>query len=87
MTTKNDRLHEELDKLRSTRDELKLQIHLGTAEARDRFAKLEKSWQHVEGHVKSLHSATQDDRQRIADAARTLAHEIAEGYRHLKALL
>ena len=86
-TTKNDRLQEELDKLRATRDELRLKIHLGTAEARDRFEKLEKSWHRVEGHVKTLHAATEPDRKRITDAARTLAHEIADGYRHLKTLL
>jgi cell division protein FtsB len=87
MATKNDRLQEELDKLRATRDELRLQIHLGTAEARDRFEKLEKSWHRVEGHVKTLHAATEKDRARIAESARALAHEIAEGYRHLKTLL
>ena len=67
MTTKNDRLNEELDKLRATRDELRLQIHLGSAEARDRFEKLEKSWQHVEGQVKTLHAATEKDRHRLLD--------------------
>ncbi|HEX2483831.1 MAG TPA: hypothetical protein VHQ66_00930 [Myxococcota bacterium] len=85
--TKTDRLNEELDRLRATRDELRLQIHLGTAEARDRFEKLEKSWHHVEAQMKSFGAATQPDRQRIAHAARALAHEIAEGYRHLKTLL
>jgi hypothetical protein len=87
MTTKTDWLKEELDKLRATRDELRLQIHLGTAEARDRFAKLEKSWHHIEGQMKSLSAATQPDRERIQETARTLAQEIADGYRHLKTLI
>jgi len=87
MTTANDRLKEELDKLRTVRDELRLQIHLGNAEARDRFAKLEKSWKTMEGHVRSLESGTRSDRARIAEAAKALAHEIAEGYRHLRAML
>jgi cell division protein FtsB len=87
MTEKNGRLQEELDRLRATRDELRLQIHLGSAEARDRFEKLEKSWHRVEGQVKTLHGATEGDRHRIAEAARSLAREIADGYRHLKTLL
>jgi hypothetical protein len=87
MTTKTDWLKEELDKLRATRDELRLQIHLGAADARDRFEKLEKSWHSMESHVKSLGTATQDDRKRIDEAARALAREIAEGYRHLKKVL
>ena len=87
MTTKTDWMKEELDKLRSTRDELRLQIHLGSAEARDRFAILEKSWHHMEGQMKSLGPATEPDRERIKESARTLAHEIANGYRHLKTLL
>jgi hypothetical protein len=87
MTTKIDWLKEDLDKLRATRDELRLQIHLGAADARDRFERLEKSWHHMEGHVKSLGTATQDDRKRIDEAARALAREIADGYRHLKSVL
>lgn len=83
MTTK-DWLTEEVEKLRALRDELRLQIHLGTAEARDGFERLEKSWQRMEAHVKSLATATQDDRRQIREAAQALAREIRDGYRHLK---
>ena len=83
----NDKVKEEVDKLRRMRDELRLQIHLGTAEAKDRFAKLEKSWKTMEGHVRSLGSGTREDREKIAAAAKALAHEIGEGYRHLREML
>jgi chaperonin cofactor prefoldin len=87
MTTASERVKSEVDKLRAVRDELRLQMHLGTAEARDTFERLEKRWKTMEAHVRSLESATREDRERVAEAARTLAREIGDGYRHLRGLL
>lgn len=82
-----DLLTEELDRLRGVRDELRLKLKLGKAEARDGFEQLEQSWKRVERHVKSLANATRDDRAQIQEAARQLAREIRDGYRHLQRLL
>jgi hypothetical protein len=84
---KSDWLAEEIEGLRSLRDEVKLQLHLGKAEARDSFEQLEKRFEHLEGRARSLRDATRADRDQIREAARLLAGEIRKGYEHLKRLL
>jgi len=48
MSDFKDTLSRDIDALRQLRDELKLQIHLAKAEARDRWDKLETKWTEIE---------------------------------------
>jgi hypothetical protein len=82
-----DWLSRELAGLREMRDELKLQLHLGKADAKDAFEGVEKRWQHLEGKLKLLRAESKDDLAQIGEAAKLLTEEIREGYRHLKKLL
>jgi len=86
MTLKN-RLNEEIDTVRTMRDELRLQIHLGHAEARESWEQLEKKWQDLEARAEVLAGASRESLDDIEVAGRLLAGEIREGYRALKALL
>lgn len=82
-----DKLSEELEALRRTRDELRVKIHLGRAEARERFEQLEKSWHHLEGKVKLIRRESKAPIHEIGEAARELLREIRDGYRHIRDLL
>ena len=82
-----DRLSEEMENLRTVRDEIKLQIHLGQSEAKERWAKLEKQWEHLEGRAHVVAEASRDSLDDIEAAAKQLAEEIRDGYRSLKKLL
>ncbi len=82
-----DKLSEELDELRALRDEIQVQMHLGQAETRERFEKLEKSWQHLEGKLKLLRQESKEELADIGKAARQLVTEIRDGYRHIKSLI
>ena len=84
MVDKPEWLTRELEGLREMRDELKLQLHLGKADAREAFEGLEKRWQHLEGKLKLLREASKEDLGEIREAAKLLAEEIRDGYRHLK---
>lgn len=84
MTEKEGRWQEELDGLRQMRDELRLQVELGRAEARDAWEGLEKRWQHLEGRTKQLRDSSREDLAEIREAASLLMEEIREGYRHLR---
>ena len=77
----------ELDSLRAARDELRVQVHLGAVEAREAWAKAEKSWNHLEGRIKVLGEATQESLEDIGEAVKTLADEIRRGYQHVRKLL
>lgn len=78
---------EELEGLRRLRDELRVQLHLGKAEARDQFEKLEKTWQHLEARLKLIREESSEDLGQIREAAGLLMGEIRDGYRHLRSLL
>jgi hypothetical protein len=82
-----ERLSEEVDALRTVRDELRVQLHLGQSEAREKWEHLEKQWQHLEARLHRLADASRESFDDIEQAGRLLAEEIREGYRELKALL
>ncbi len=82
-----DWLSRELEGLREMRDELKLQLHLGKADARDAFERVEKRWQHLEAKLKVIREESKGDIAQIGEAAKLLTEEIRDGYRHLKKLL
>jgi len=77
----------ELDSLRAARDELRVQVHLGAAEAREAWEKAEKGWSHLEGRLKVLREATQESLEDIGGAVEMLGEEIRKGYQHVRKLL
>lgn len=78
------KVKEELEGLRRLRDELRVQAHLGKAEARERWEHLEKRWEHLEGRLATLRRESREPLHDIGEAARNLLDEIREGYRHLR---
>jgi len=80
-------MKEELEGLRQIRDELRVQSELGQAELRDRFDGLEKRWHELEGKLRVLREEASEDVENVKDAARLLAAEIRDGYKHLKSRL
>jgi hypothetical protein len=87
MSETTHRFEEELQGLRRLRDELRVRLHLGRAEARDRFQALEKDLEHVEGRLKLIRDETREDLEEIREASRLLLEELKHGYQHLRSLL
>jgi len=87
MSDLSERLSEELDALRELRDEFRVQMGLGRAEARRRWEELEEDWQHLEGKLKLMRNESKGELEDIGEAGRTLVRRIQEGYRHLRSLL
>ena len=81
------RIESEIESLRTARDELSVQVHLGAEEVRDAWEKAERSWNHLEGRIKVLGEATQDSIEDIGDAVQLLAEEIRRGYKAIRDLL
>lgn len=67
-----------LDELKQKRDELRVQIHLGSKEARE-------EWEELEGKMKEFSRRAELERSTdgIGDAATRLGHEIKLGYQRL----
>lgn len=67
---------EEVDALARTRDELRLQLHLGRMEA-------EEEWHHLEGQWRALKRAASDAASDAGEQIRGLIGQIREGYAKL----
>jgi hypothetical protein len=77
----------ELDRLRRMRDELRVKMHLGSMEAKERFEEIEKRWHHLEGRLKVIGQEGKESLGEIGEAARQLMREIREGYEHIRRLV
>jgi predicted nucleic acid-binding Zn-ribbon protein len=87
MAEKHDRFADEIERLRRLRDELRVQMRLGRAEARERWEKLERDFAHLEAKLAQIREQSRGDLAEIREAAKLLADQIREGYRHLRARL
>jgi hypothetical protein len=80
-------LDDEIDVLRQGRDELRVQMHLAAADARDVWDKVEKNWSHLEGRLKVIGEVGKESAEDVEEAAKSLIDEIKEGYKHLRNVL
>ena len=65
--------------LARTRDELKLQLHLGGEEAKDEWEKLEKKWSKFSTDARLHETTTQ-----VGSALGKLGEELKNSYLHLR---
>lgn len=77
----------ELDELRRIRDELRLQLHLGRAEATELWEKLEVRFAEAEARARMLARQAEEPVQDVIEAARLLVEELRHGYQRLRELL
>ena len=81
---------QELDKLMATlaqqRDELKLQMHLAKAEAKDEWNAMEGKWQQAQGKLAQVQDAAGESMEDVKAAASLLAEEIRNGYDRIRKL-
>jgi CBS domain-containing protein len=87
MTEVRERIHEELDSLRRTRDELRVQIHLARAEGKELWGQLEHKFDEVEAKVKSVAREAKAPLHNVGDAANLLLDEIRDGYKKIRETL
>lgn len=82
-----DRFEKELEELRRVRDELRVQVHLGVADAKDLWDRLEHRFGELETKARRLAQRAEEPLEEIGEAARLLSEEIRDGYRRLRKLL
>ena len=74
-----------IEELKSQRDELRVKLHLATAEAREEFERLEKRFDHVRGRLEVIARETGKVSQDVGHAARLVLEEIRSGYQRIRA--
>jgi hypothetical protein len=78
------RIEEEVEELRGLRDDLRVQVHLAKMEAQERWEKAEEDWESLEGKLRQLAADSREELHEIGEAARLLASQIRESYRHIR---
>lgn len=84
MSPEKGRLEELITKLKQERDELRVQIHLAKAEAKDEWEELEKKWDILENKLAALKRETKDASKDIGAALSILSEEIANAYKRIR---
>jgi predicted nucleic acid-binding Zn-ribbon protein len=79
-----DKLSEELADLKRIRDEIRVQIHLGKAEAKELWEQSEHKIEEVELKMKSISDQAEQPLSDIRDAAKLLLDEISDGYKRIR---
>lgn len=87
MSTLEDRFHEEVEQLKTLRDELRVQAELGKMDAVEAFNHAEKRWEELEGKLTAIRKQTEEPLHEVGEAAKALVHEIGEAYKKIKAAL
>jgi uncharacterized protein YjbJ (UPF0337 family) len=82
-----ERLDAEIESLQQARDELRVQLHLAANEAREVWETVERNWGHLEGRLKQVGEVTQESKEEIEEAAKTLVEEIKAGYKRVRDFL
>lgn len=74
-------------KLERERDELRLQLHLGKAEAREEWEKLEQRMQQLRARSESVKDVVDAAAREIETTALRAAREIKRGYDRLRRMI
>ena len=88
MPDRKARLHDEFEKLKQRRDELRVQLDLGNKEARAAWEEAEGKWAQLEGRLKVLaresKDAAGDVAEKTAEKAEVLLKEVKDGFARLR---
>jgi uncharacterized coiled-coil DUF342 family protein len=84
MSDLKESLTRDIDALRQLRDELRVQLHLAKAEAKDHWDKLEEKWEQIQ--AQSL-EAGRESVQKLTEGTQKLVSELKREYEELKSTL
>jgi CBS domain-containing protein len=84
MTDLSAKIEAELKSLRRVRDELRVQIHLAKADAKDTWEQLEHKFSEAEKKVKFVAREAQEPLEDVREASLDLLREIRSGYNRIR---
>jgi predicted nuclease with TOPRIM domain len=87
MTAMKDKLQEMLEKLEQERDELRLRLHLGKAEVKEEWDKLDGRIAELRGRLDRAGDEAGEVMEDVAAAARLLGDEIRLGFDRVRKTL
>lgn len=78
------RLRDELEAVRCARDELRVQLHLAQADARDLWQELEDKWHELERRTAALAREAEAPAHEAREVVENLVGELRRGYQRIK---
>lgn len=72
-----------MEKLAAERDEINLQLHLASMEAKDEFAGAEKTWEKVKHKANEIADDSVETSDEFISAAKVIAEELGESYKRI----
>ncbi len=81
------RIDEMIETLKRQRDQLALKIHLGKADAKDEWEKLEKKLAELTAQARPVGGAIGDTAKNVGSALELAGEEIKKGYERIRKLL
>jgi predicted nucleic acid-binding Zn-ribbon protein len=87
MATMKERLKESLERLEQERDELRVRLHLGKAEAKQEWDKLDARIAELRERFDKAGDEAGDVMQDVGEAAKLLGDEIRTGFERLRRML
>ena len=88
MTERKEGFEDLLESLKQQRDELRVQMHLAGAEAKEEWERLEKKWKRVyaekSAESKPLREAVEESTKDVGAALEQVAEEIKKGYQRIR---
>lgn len=76
-----------VERIEQLRDELRVKVHLGKAEARDKWTGLEHKWTELQRKRHQVESAGAESAAELKAAVGLLVDELAEGYERVRQVL
>jgi len=84
MSTVNNKLHEIADELGRSRDELRVEVKLASAEIRDEWEELEKQWERFTQQMKRAGHEAAESSEDIGAALTLLSEELKKSYQRIR---
>jgi hypothetical protein len=72
------------ENLKTQRDELRVRLHLGAADARQEWEQLEEKWSQFETKARQVGAATAEVSKDVATAAEQLGQQLKAGYERIR---
>ena len=72
-----------LEKLSAQRDEVNLQLHLASMEAKDEFSQAEEKWAYVKQKASEIADDSVETTDEFISGAKVVGEELAEAYRRI----
>lgn len=80
----NEKIEDMFEELKQQRDELRVQIHLANAEAKEQWQKLENKWDEIEPKLDMVGSDISKTADDVWGALGLMGEAIRDGYQRIK---